>query len=79
MLRAVVAEVLRLYPPAYALFLRHAVNGVELGSLSIRKGDLVQTTPFTLQRDGRWFVEPEFSLPPRSGLPMIWRKIAKGG
>jgi hypothetical protein len=60
----VVAEVLRLYPPAYALFLRHAVNDVGLGSLPIRKGDLVQITPFTLQRYGRWFVEPEFSLPP---------------
>lgn len=57
-LRAVIEEVLRLYPPAYSLFLRRAVEDVALDGFTIRKGDLVQITPFTMHRDPRWFAEP---------------------
>ncbi len=76
LLRAVMAEVLRLYPPAYALFLRRATEDVELGPLIIRKGDLVQITPFTLHHDARWFAEPERFNPERFLDEPTWPQFA---
>lgn len=64
-LRATVAEALRLYPPAYALFLRRAVEPVELPGVRLRRGDLVQIVPFATQRDARFFRTPEAFRPER--------------
>lgn len=64
-LRAVIMEVLRLYPPAYALFLRRATRDVTMPGFTIRKGDLVQITPYALHRDPRWFPQPERFDPAR--------------
>lgn len=65
LLRAVIMEVLRLYPPAYALFLRRATCDVAMPGFTIRKGDLVQITPYAMHRDPRWFAEPERFDPAR--------------
>lgn len=65
LLRAVIMEVLRLYPPAYALFLRRATCDAAMPGFTIRKGDLVQITPFAMHRDPRWFPEPERFDPAR--------------
>jgi cytochrome P450 len=71
-LRAVIAEVLRLWPPAYSLFLRQATEEVVLSDGVIAPGDLVQIVPFTLHRDPRWFAEPERFDPERFLQPPSW-------
>lgn len=75
-LRAVIEEVLRLYPPAYSLFLRRAVEDVALDGFTIRKGDLVQITPFTMHRDPRWFAEPLTFDPGRFLKDPAWPRYA---
>jgi enediyne biosynthesis protein E7 len=52
---AILNETLRLYPPAYTLFLREALVDVQIHGHSIQRGDLVQIVPFITQRDGRFF------------------------
>lgn len=64
-IRALVSETLRLYPPAYSLFLRQAEEPVDLLGLPIRKGDLVQIVPYMTQRDPRFFKNPERFDPAR--------------
>lgn len=64
-LRAVVAEVLRLWPPAYSLFLRQATEPVRLDAVTIARGDLVQIVPYTIHRDPRWFADPHAFRPER--------------
>lgn len=76
LLRAVIEETLRLYPPAYALFLRRAIEDVEIGGLIIRKGDLVQITPYTLHRDARWFPDPDQFAPERFLRAPTWPRFA---
>ena len=73
---AVIEETLRLYPPAYSLFLRQAVKDVDLAGVAIRKGDLVQIVPFTLHRDPRWFVKPETFNPARFLTEPSWPRYA---
>lgn len=75
-LRAVIEEVLRLYPPAYSLFLRRAVEDVALDGFTIRKGDLVQITPFTMHRDPRWFADPLQFNPGRFLKDPDWPRYA---
>ncbi|MBB3646683.1 cytochrome P450 [Rhizobium sp. BK619] len=55
---AILNETLRLYPPAYTLFLREALRDVDINGHTIRRGDLVQIVPFITQRDGRFFKDP---------------------
>lgn len=76
LLRAVVAEALRLYPPAYALFPRRAVEDVPVAGVTIRKGDLVQIIPFVTQRDGRWFEAPDAFQPSRFLGAPAWPRYA---
>ncbi|OYU43567.1 MAG: hypothetical protein CFE44_17655 [Burkholderiales bacterium PBB4] len=64
-LEAVIKESLRLYPPAYSLFLRRAIHSVQLNGVQLRKGDLVQIVPYITQRDERWFVDPDCFTPER--------------
>lgn len=75
-LHAVIAEALRLYPPAYALFPRRAVEDVPVGPMTIRRGDLVQIVPFVTQRDERWFEEPGAFRPARFLGPHAWPRYA---
>jgi cytochrome P450 len=74
--RAVVEETLRLYPPAYSLFLRQATLGVDLAGTAVAKGDLVQVVPFTLHRDGRWFENPTMFDPRRFLDEPTWPRYA---
>lgn len=76
LLRAVIEETLRLYPPAYALFLRRAVEDVDIDGLAIRKGDLVQITPYTVHRDARWFPNPTLFDPSRFLNEPTWPRFA---
>ncbi|MBM1556841.1 cytochrome P450 [Sulfitobacter mediterraneus] len=75
-LRAVVDETLRLYPPAYTLFLRQAEQDTDLLGLQLRKGDLVQIVPFITQRDPRFFVNPDEFDPARFLTDPTWPQYA---
>ena len=75
-LRAVVAEALRLYPPAYGLFPRRALEDVLVDDVTIRKGDLVQLIPFVTQRDPRWFERPGEFRPVRFRSAPLWPRYA---
>lgn len=75
-LRAVVAEALRLYPPAYGLFPRRALEDVTMGDVTVRKGDLVQLIPFITQRDPRWFEAPGDFRPARFLAAPPWPRYA---
>jgi cytochrome P450 len=62
--RMVVAEALRLYPPAWALG-RRAIADVEIGGFLVPAGSLVIASAFITQRDARWWPDPERFDPER--------------
>jgi len=74
--RAVVEETLRLYPPAYALFMRRATRDVDLAGVEVKKGDIVQITPFILHRSSRWFESPAQFMPQRFLAEPTWPRYA---
>ena len=61
----VIKESLRLYPPAYVLFAREALEDVELGGHWIKKGGCVYMYPYVVQRDPQNFEDPETFDPER--------------
>lgn len=73
---AAVEEALRLFPPAYSLFLRQATEDVAISGTHVRKGDNVQIVPFTLHRDPRWYETPEAFMPSRFRQPPTWPQYA---
>lgn len=60
----VVAETMRLYPPAWAIG-RLAVEDHEVGGYRIPKGSLVLVSQFLMHRDARFFPDPERFRPER--------------
>jgi cytochrome P450 len=60
----VIAESLRLYPPAWSMG-REAREDVELGGYRIARGDQVWFCPWAIQRDSRWFDDPDEFRPER--------------
>jgi cytochrome P450 len=63
-LDAVSKETLRLYPPAWAIG-REVVTPFELGGYTLNPGAQIIMSPYTTQRDGRIFPEPERFKPER--------------
>lgn len=61
---AVVAEALRLFPPVDVVG-REAVAPCEVGGYPVRPGVTVLMSPWVVQRDPRFFEEPEQFLPQR--------------
>jgi len=57
-------EVLRLYPPAW-MIVRQANGDVELGGYRVHKGEMVMIAPYVVQRDPRYYDEPESFRPER--------------
>jgi len=76
LLRAVIEEALRLYPPAYALFPRRATEDVTVGGVALRRGDLAVVVPWVTQRDPRWFDEPTAFRPGRFLADSGWPRYA---
>jgi cytochrome P450 len=62
--RAVLAETMRLYPPAWVVG-RRALQDVELGGYMIPAGSIVALSQWVVHRDARWFPEPERCDPQR--------------
>jgi cytochrome P450 len=60
----VVAEALRLYPPAWAMA-RRTLNAVDLDGLRLPAGAIVLFSQLALQRDARFFSEAERFQPER--------------
>jgi unspecific monooxygenase len=62
--KAFVREILRLYPPTW-LMGRTVHRACTLGGWPLRPGQEVMFSPYLLQRDARWWPEPERFLPER--------------
>jgi cytochrome P450 len=62
--RAVLAEAMRLYPPAWIIG-RRSVAEVEIGDYSVPAGSLVAMSQWVVHRDARWWPEPERFDPSR--------------
>jgi cytochrome P450 len=60
----VVREAIRLYPPAPG-FAREPIEDVEIGGYVVPKGSLVTVNTYALQRDPRFFDDPEQFHPER--------------
>ena len=60
----IVQEGLRLYPPAYVIG-REATEDCEIGGYLIPKGTTVLMSQWLMQRDGRYFPQPEVFKPER--------------
>ncbi|MBW6424849.1 cytochrome P450 [Rhizobium sp. XQZ8] len=73
---AILQETLRLYPPAYTLFLREALRDVDIQGQRIRRGDLVQVIPYITQRDDRLFEYAERFDPTRFMNEADWPPYA---
>jgi cytochrome P450 len=62
--RAVIAESMRLYPPAWILE-RRAINDFQIGDFKIKAGALVLMSQMLIHRDPRWWPEPDAFIPDR--------------
>lgn len=60
----VFAEAMRLYPPAWAIG-RMATGPFELGGIPIAAKSICIVSPYVMQRDPRWFPDPERFDPER--------------
>ena len=62
--RAIVAESMRLYPPAWTMG-RRAIEPHTIGGHPIAKGDLVIMSQYVVHRDPRWWPAPNQFMPER--------------
>lgn len=60
----VLSESMRLYPPAWAMG-REVLEDVWIGPYRLRKGTSVFFSQYLVQRDPRWFPDPERFIPER--------------
>jgi cytochrome P450 len=60
----VLSESMRLYPPAWAMG-REVLEDVSIGPYRLRKGTMVFFSQYIVQRDPRWFPDPELFIPER--------------
>lgn len=73
---AVLSEVMRLYPPAWAIS-RIAVRGFEAGPFRIPPGSLCIASQWVIHRDARFFSDPEQFRPERwLDEPAGWPRFA---
>ena len=64
-LQASIKEAMRLYPPAAILMTRRATKDITVGPWRVSKGDLIALSPYVIQRDARWFEQPDQFRPER--------------
>jgi cytochrome P450 len=73
-----IKETLRLYPPAPALFSRRTTQALDIAGLRLPRGAMLRLTPGLIQRDPRWFEEPEAFRPERFDPTAGHREIPRG-
>lgn len=56
--RQAIQESLRLYPPAWMLMLREAIEDTELMGYAVPRGSWVYLVPWATHRSERWFADP---------------------
>jgi cytochrome P450 len=61
---AVIAEAMRLHPPLWSIA-REAASDTHVGGVAVAGGTLVMLSPWTMQRDARFFDEPDAFRPER--------------
>jgi cytochrome P450 len=61
----VIKETLRMYSPASGVFMRAAVEDVQIGAWTVPKGAMVVIMSSVPQRDPRWFADPDRFDPAR--------------
>ncbi len=61
----VLRETLRLYPPAWSLQAREALEDIELGDVTIQKGGVILMSPWVMHHDERFFDDPQRFNPER--------------
>lgn len=76
-LQATIKETLRLYPPAFTVFLRQATKDMIVGGFDVPKGSLIGFSSYVTQRDPRWFTNP-MQLRPERFLAPESEKIPSG-
>ncbi|MCA9188499.1 MAG: cytochrome P450 [Pirellulaceae bacterium] len=64
-IQATIKESLRLFPPAVGVFLRQNTADLEIGGYHVHKGSLISLSSYVVQRDPRWFPNPESFQPDR--------------
>jgi|SRR5579875_144465 len=74
-LSAVIYESLRLYPPAFVVGSRTAVEPVELGGYSLPAGTTVLVSPWVTHHDARFFPEP-FAFRPERWLDGLIARLS---
>jgi cytochrome P450 len=72
----VVKETLRLYPPAW-MILREAIEDVTLGGYRINKRDILMIAPYAVQRDPRFYDDPDCFRPERFAPDESQRPLEK--
>jgi cytochrome P450 len=73
----VLKESMRIYPPAWSLFCREAVEPVEIGGWPIPRGGWVFIYPWVLHHDQRWFHDP-WRFDPERFAPAQAERIPTG-
>jgi cytochrome P450 len=64
-LSATLKEAMRLYPPIAAVLTRRVTRPFDLNGRTVSAGTLLRITPWIIQRDARWFPDPERFEPER--------------
>lgn len=77
LLRQVIKETLRMYPPAWTI-LREAVEDIVVDGIRMKKGSILIISPYVLHRNPRWFTNPDEFIPERfaEDTPHSWDKFA---
>jgi cytochrome P450 len=60
----VIQETLRLYPPAWQTQ-REALEDVEIGGYTVKKGSTLMISPYLTHHDARWWTNPDEFIPER--------------
>jgi cytochrome P450 len=63
-IKMIVQEAMRLYPPAW-IFARQVVETVEVQGYTLAPGSIIAISPYAIQRDPRYWEDPEAFIPER--------------